>query len=192
MQILKIKITQCFALAIMLASSLSFAETETTKVDNPIIDHIAVDLNDDKKIDTAMLIKSGDQADFYIYLANDKGNLELALTKKDLVWEGALAGTHPQLALAKNGSLYIYSQNDTVGRNRWHQRLTVDYRDKTFMVTGYTYDSNDTLDPKAGLTCDVDLITGNGTKNKVPFKLETQKVKLSDWTNDKTPKQCRD
>ena len=138
-----------------------------------------------------MLLKSGDQADVYLYLANPAGDLELKLARKNLVWSGAMAGTLPQLKVAKDGGLLIYSQNDSIGRNRWHQKLSVDYRDKEFVVTGYVYDERDTLDPKFSLNCDVNLLTGKGIKNKTEFKIEAQKIKLSDLSDEKIPKQCK-
>lgn len=209
MKIHQSKFNHCVKLAITLTSSLVYAAPEATqaavakaeaekitceipeKVENPVLTVIAADLNDDKQIDTAMLLKSGDQADFYLYLANNAGEMELKLSKKNLVWSGAMAGTLPQLKMAKDGGLLIYSQNDSIGRNRWHQRLSVDYRDKEFLVTGYVYDERDTLDPKFSLACDVNLLTGKGIKNKVEFKIEAQKIKLSDWSDAKIPKQCR-
>lgn len=211
MKIHKFKFNYCAKLAIVLTSSLVYAAPDATapaeakaepekitceiplqKSDNPILSMVAADLNADKQIDSAVLLKSGDQADVYLYLANPAGDLELKLARKNLVWSGAMAGTLPQLKVAKDGGLLIYSQNDSIGRNRWHQKLSVDYRDKEFVVTGYVYDERDTLDPKFSLNCDVNLLTGKGIKNKTEFKIEAQKIKLSDWADEKIPKQCRD
>lgn len=191
MKIYKTKMNPCLVLAMVLASPLSFAAPDADKSENPLLDVIAADLNNDKYSDSAMLVKSGDGADFYLYLGNAAGDTELKLAKKNLVWSGAMAGTLPQLRMAKDGAFYIYSQNDAVGRNRWHQRLNIDYRDNGLVVIGYTYDERDTLDPKSASVCDVDLLTGNGMKNKTPFKIDGQKIKLSDWSDDKIPKQCR-
>lgn len=210
MKIYQSKINHSLKLAMILASSLGYAAPDATqpavakaepekitceipeKVENPILSVVVADLNGDKLIDSAMLLKSGDQADFYLYLTNAAGEMELKLSKKNLVWSGAMAGTLPQLKIAKDGGLLVYSQNDSIGRNRWHQRLSVDYRDKEFIVTGYVYDERDTLDPKFSLVCDVNLLTGKGLKNKAEFKIEAQKIKLSDWADTKIPKQCKD
>jgi hypothetical protein len=162
------------------------------KFENPIISVATADFNADKKTDSAILIRADDQANLYIYVNNAKGGSDLALVKKAVVWTGALAGTFPQLTAAKGGTLYIDSQNEAVGRDRWHQRLTIDYRDNDFIVAGYSYGDRDTLEPaKPGLSCDVNLLTGKGVKNKEAFKLDGQKIKLTDWTDDKAPKQCR-
>lgn len=161
------------------------------KAENPILSVVTVDLNSDKRTDAAILLKSGDQADLYLYQLNAAGDMELKLTKKNIVWSGALAGTLPQLKTARSGVLLIYSENDAIGRNRWHQRLSVDYRDNDFQVTGYSYDERDTLDTKSGSSCDVNLLTGKGIKDKKSFKIESQKIKLSDWSDEKAPKECR-
>ncbi len=208
MKIRKFNINPGLAMVMILANSLVYAAPDANqpakaepekitceipeKVENPILSVVAADLNGDKLVDSAVLLKSGDQADFYLYLANAAGDMELKLSKKTLVWSGAMAGTLPQLKIAKDGGLLIYAQNDAIGRNRWHQRLSVDYRDKEFIVSGYVYDERDTLDPKFSLTCDVNLLTGKGIKNKAEFKIEAQKIKLSDWADAKVPKQCKD
>jgi hypothetical protein len=165
-------------------------KTPAEKSENLILSIIAADVNADKQIDTAILLKSEDQADLYLYLGNATGDMALKLVKKNLVWSGALAGTLPQLKMAKGGGIFIYSENDAIGRDRWHQRLSVDYRDNDFVVTGYTYDAQDTLDPKSGFNCDVNLLTGGGIQNKKPFKIAGQKIKLTDWADEKIPKQC--
>jgi hypothetical protein len=205
MKIYPSKITQCLTFVTVLTSSIAYCapdaessmaakktENPVLEPENPILSVIAADLNGDKGIDSAMLLKSGDQADLYLYLLNSTGMLELSLVKKNLLWSGAMAGTLPQLRAAKNNGMLLYSQNDAIGRHRWHQRLSVDYRDHDFVVTGYTYDENDTLEPKANLVCDVNLLTGQGIKNKTAFKIEGQKIKLSEWSDEKIPKQCHD
>lgn len=159
--------------------------------DNLILSVAAADWNADKKPDSAALLRAGDQADLYLYLNNGKGGLELKLVKKALVWTGALAGTLPQLSTAKGGVLFIDSQNEAIGRNRWSQRLTIDYRDNDFLVTGYSYNERDTLEPNTSSSCDVNLLTGKGIKNKKAFKIDGQKIKLSDWADEKAPKECR-
>lgn len=207
----KSKINHSLKLAIILANSLVYAapdavpavatpkpEVEKTvstaaeSLENMVLSNMVADLNGDKKMDSAILLKSGDRVDFYLFLADAAGDMKLKQVKKDIVWSGSMAGTLPQLKAAKDGAFFIYSQNDAVGRNRWHQRLSVDYRDNDFVVTGFVYDERDTLDLKFSLNCDVNLLTGKGIKNKAEFKIEAQKIKLGDWSDAKIPKQCKD
>lgn len=192
----------CFKYAVFLVSSMVYADsgveiaTATAKIaveqttENPILSIVAGDWNQDSLMDSAVLVKSGEQVDLYLYMSNATGVMELKQAKKNIAWSGALAGTLPYLKVVKNKNLFIFSENDAVGRNRWHQHLNVDYRDNDFVVTGYTYDANDTLDPKFSLTCDVNLLTGEGIKNNQPFKIAAQNIKLSNWSDEKIPSQC--
>ncbi len=168
-------------------------EPATPPEDNALISVAAADWNQDQLVDAAALLRVGDGADLYVYLRNANNDLELKLYKKNLVWSGALEGTKPYLkSQAKNGLLFIYAENDAIGRDRWHQRLTVDYKDNELVVTGLNYDSVDTLKPEASISCDIDFATGSATKNKKPFKVEARKVLLADWTDSLIPKNCKE
>lgn len=156
-----------------------------------VVSVVVGDWNNDKHIDSAVLLETGDEINLYVYLANKRGKLDLKITKRNMVWSGAMDGTFPHLGVDKSEGLLIYSENDAIGRNRWHQQLNVNYRNNDFLVTGYVYDANDTLDPKASFSCDVNLLTGKAFKDKTPFKIRGQKIKLADWSDEKIPKECR-
>jgi hypothetical protein len=159
---------------------------------NAVLSVAAGNWNSDRRPDAALLIKADDQADLYLYFNDGKGGMELKQVKKSLVWAGNLAGTLPKLTSGKRGVFYVDSQNEAVGRNRWSQRLTVQYRGNEFLVIGYTYTARDTLDLKYSLSCDFDLLTGKGVKNKQSGTVPKQTVKLSDWQDDNAiTKQCR-
>ena len=160
----------------------------------PILSVVTGDWNADKLLDSAILLRSGDQADLYIYLNKAEGEMELKLYKKNGIWTGALAGTKPYLqSLPKDNALYIYSENDAIGRNRWHQRLTVIYnKEAEFVIAGLSYDSIDTLKPDAEMSCEVDFITGAATKNKKPFKVKAKKLLLNNWADGFAPATCKE
>ncbi len=168
-------------------------EPATPPEDNALISVAAADWNQDQLSDAAALLRVADSADLYVYLRNANNDLELKLYKKNVVWSGALEGTKPYLkSQAKNGLLFIYAENDAIGRDRWHQRLTVDYKENEFVVTGLNYDSVDTLKPDASISCEIDFVTGTATKNKQPFKVEARKVALADWSDSFVPKTCKE
>jgi hypothetical protein len=204
----KMKIKQSLMYAVVLVSSVLLsspvhAEPDKTieaaeknspeSIEHKVVSVVTADWNNDKRIDSAVLLKSGDQVDLYIYFGNATANerMVLTVTKKNIVWSGALDGTLPHLSVDKTEGLLIHSENDAIGRDRWHQQLNVNYRDNDFLVSGYVYDAHDTLDPKADFSCDVNLLTGKGVKDKKPFKIAGQKIKLIDWSDEKIPKQCR-
>lgn len=194
-----------FKFALLLCSSLLLqsvvyntalakkTEPTTPPEDNAVVSVAVADWNQDQFFDSAVLVRSGDGADLYVYLRNAENDMELKLYKKNLVWSGAMAGTKPYLkSQAKNGLLFIYAENDAIGRDRWHQRLTVDYKNNEFVVTALSYDSVDTLKPEAGISCEIDFVTGSATKNKKPFKVEARKVALADWADSFVPKSCKE
>ncbi|MCK5898066.1 MAG: hypothetical protein KAG06_03230 [Methylococcales bacterium] len=182
---LKAKPILCMTLLLMTISPMTLAKKSET------ISVATGDWNQDKRLDAAVLIKNKDVVELYIFLATKKGLQPLA-HKKDIVWMGAMGGTPPNLTVKGRGSLLINSENDSIGRNRWQQTLTVSYRDKNFMVGGYTYNSYDTLDLKKTFHCDLNLFTGRGIKNNKAFKIAPQKIKLSNWSDEHIAKQCAD
>ena len=149
----------------------------------------------DGAFDRAVLTQSGDGADLAIYRAvpapeRDAPALKPAFTKPNVVWSGQMWGTLPSLSVNARGSLVIRSENDAIGRDRWHQTLTVAYRDGVFLVVGLTRDHRDTLDPKAGGSCDLNLSTGRGTADGKPVAAAPAPVPLADWSDETVAKVC--
>ena len=149
---------------------------------------------DDGAIDRAVLTQGEDGADLAIYRAvpapaQDAPALKPAFAKADLVWTGQLWGTLPSLSVNRRGALVIASGNDAIGRDRWHMALTVVLRDGRYLVVGITRDDRDTLDPKAGTSCDLNLATGRGTADGKPVT-GLSPIPLSDWSDAKIPKVC--
>lgn len=175
----------CLSLVLMSISPMTYAKNPQT------ISVATGDWNQDKRLDAAVLMKNKDMVELYIFLATKKG-LQPFIYKKDIVWTGTMGGTVPYLKAKGRGSLLINSENDSVGRNRWQQTLTISYRDKNFIVGGYTYNSYDTLDLKKTFECDLNLLTGHGIKNKKAFKIAPQRIKLNNWTDERVAKQCSD
>jgi hypothetical protein len=158
-----------------------------------VLSSVTLDLNDDAAFDRAVLVQGGAEADLYIYLSQPSGSdrRELALLKKDAAWAGNMWATLPSLEVSPKGSLLLKSLNDSIGRNRWEQTLTIVYRDGKLVVAGITYKSRDTLDRSASLICDVNLLTGQGTRNGKKVTLPGKAVPLADWSDDSLPKACR-
>jgi hypothetical protein len=174
-------------LALILMSVMPLSQAKKPQT----ISVVTGDWNQDKRLDAAVLMKNKDAVELYVFLAEPKGLRQFAY-HKDIVWTGTMEGTQPYLQATGRGSLLINSENDSVGRNRWQQTLTVSYRDQQFMVAGYTYSSYDTLDLKNTFDCDLNVFTGRGLKNKQAFKIKAQKIKLKDWTDAYISKQCAD
>lgn len=131
-------------------------------------------------------------ADLYLFLKTDgaKGPIKPALVKKNAAWSGAMRGTRPSLAVSDKGSLLVKSENAGVGRSRWSQTLTIAYRNGEFVVAGVTREARDTLDLKAGGSCDLNLLTGRGKRNGKAVETKFPATKLADWSDEKLPAEC--
>mgnify|MGYP000218135693 CR=1 FL=1 len=160
-----------------------------------MLGYVSGDWNDDGGMDSAILVSPDNEdedAGLYIYLEEDN-NAQFEIFKPNLAWSGMLWGTKPSLGLTASGSLQVLSQNQAIGRNRWSQKLTIAYRNKHFIVAGYTYEAYDTLEPETGeISCDVNLLTGKGVRDGKSFKTKKMKIKLADWTHESAPKQCHE
>jgi len=171
------------------------SEAENHRIDpGKIVSFIIGDWNNDGGLDRAILVAPENEdhdVGLYIFFQGDANDSALEIFKPNLVWSGSLGGTMPSLSITPSGSLQVSSQNQAIGRSRWAQKLTIAYRNKHFVVAGYTYDSYDTLDLSAGFSCDVNLLTGRGIKDKKAFKTSSRAVKLADWSYNAAPKQCQ-
>ncbi len=186
---------------LMLMLTATTAHAEDTIAAGRIVDAAIGDWNKDGKPDLALLVAPtpDDQADnpigIYIYLRDDEHSLlKLAASAPNKIW-GSVApdgiyGQEPSIAALPNGSIAITSQNDAIGRDRWHQTLTLAYRNNNFVVAGYTYDSRDTLEPDNSHSCDYNVLTGKVTKDGKTLKADAKTVSIQDWQDDIGQKAC--
>jgi hypothetical protein len=153
-------------------------------------------LSDGGGYDLALLVDNlDDGADLYVYSGLERNALSAgakpSFVKKNAAWTGAMAGTRPSLAVNDKGSLLVNSENDSVGRDRWSQTLTVVRRNGALTVAGLTYSARDTLDPNAGGSCDLNFLAGKGTRNGKKVEIKAQTIPLADWSDEKLPKECK-
>jgi hypothetical protein len=185
----------CFTvLVVLILSNLPVYAQDKCISPKNILSVVTADWNDDGHFDRAVLTVSDKpyETELFIYLSDSSvDNMKLVVHKKDIAWRGALWGTQPSLETNKKGSLIVTSANEAVGRDRWTQKLTLTYRNKVFVVAGYTYRAYDTLNPNSGLDCDVNLLTGKGIKNKKPFRSSAKAVAIVDWSDASNPKECQ-
>jgi hypothetical protein len=158
-----------------------------------VLAEVFADLNGDGVKDRAVLLHApdGDDVDLAIYLsAAGAAPAKPSLYKTALGWTGAMAGATPELSVNKAGSLVILFQNDSIGRDRWSQQLTIAYRGGALVVAGYDYTSRDTLAPSQGGNCDVNYLSGRATRNGRAVKFSAGSIRLSDWTDKSAPAFC--
>lgn len=157
------------------------------------LDHIAAaatgDWNQDGIADLALIVWPENQDEdnaVHIYLYSTEANRLVAQTvAPDKVWgDFQMAGRQPSISATANGSIIVTSHNDSVGRDRWEQKLTIAYRNFDFVVAGYTYNSYDTLDPENVTNCDFNVLTGKAERNGETLRVAPQMVTLNDWSDE--------
>ncbi|MFC3071916.1 hypothetical protein [Shinella pollutisoli] len=173
---------------LVVACGLPFAAAAADFPAERIVAAASGDWNKDGVSDLALIVRPADvESDkdngLYVYLANpDESRLELKLALPDTVWGGlTLYGQEPSLAALANGSFTLTTRNESVGRDRWRQSLTIAYRNNDFIVAGYTYASHDTLDPNGVRECDLNVLTGKGKSDGRAFAGQPLFAELKTW-----------
>lgn len=162
-----------------------------------VISAVTLSFGDDGATDRAILTQNRESgADLSIFRnvpapGETKAAASPALVKTGVVFSGQAGGTLPTLSVNAKGSLVVTSQNDAIGRDRWTQTLTVVWRGGTYEIAGLTYESRDTLDLKAGHSCDLNLLTGKGTVDGKPFPGKLAPIPLAEWSDEKLLKPCQ-
>lgn len=189
---------------IHLAASLVFlsliaapAFGESLETDN-IVQAAIGDFNKDGAPDLVLLTRGTEDMDLLFFLRDrERDYLKPAGMALNKVWgqigPDAFYGQEPELKAMANGSIQITTRNDSIGRNRWSQTLTLAYRNTDFIVAGFTYSYHDTLDLAASGDCDLNVLTGKGIANKADGKdgmikltitTKPDFVPFKDWPND--------
>ena len=115
----------------------------------------------------------------------DTSKLVLENWSLGLILSSAAAGMYSTLRTNQRGSLEIISTNDSIGRNRWEQTLTVAYRQDSFLVVGFNYLSRDTIELENYQVCEYNLLTGKGTRKDRNVMIQRRPFPISDVNDAK-------
>ncbi len=190
---MKISLT---VMAALLGLSATLAQAAEAIDPDRIIFAATGDWDKDGTSDLAMLVApvegSDDDNAVYIYLNDGRTDrLKLKTVVLNKVWgDLIMAARAPSITALDNGSILITTHNESVGRDRWEQKLTVAYRNFDFVVAGYTYTSYDTLDLDNTTDCDFNVLTGKGKSNDKPVAEKGEIVLLTDWSDDRGQSAC--
>lgn len=146
---------------------------------------MTADWNRDGLADRAQLVEEDDSTATLVLFLSDKaqGAVKPAVRVPAFAFSGLLEGMQPELKVTPQGSLQVISQNNAISRDRWTQIVTIIYRNHQFRVAGLTYYSYDTLDPNAGESVDINLLTGQVIKNNKKSKISPQKILVTNWNH---------
>ena len=125
---------------------------------------ISGDWNGDEQLDAATITVDDHGGNvFTLYRGDAVDGLRPLVTLTDVIWSGTMAGTLPAFEPRSETAFAIYSQQTAVGRNPWHQHVTVAFRDGDYRVAGFDYSTYDRIDPGHSGDCSVNLLTGRYT-----------------------------
>jgi hypothetical protein len=161
-----------------------------------IISALTTDINGDATPDRILLSQGPDgDATLWVYLGKSTNDgtqaFHAPMIGKDIVFAGTAFGQWPSLEMNKQGtSLLIRSQNESIGRSRWNQTLTIAWRNNTLVVAGLTYEWRDTLDLKQFGTCDANFLSGRALRNGKPHADKVAPLTLAQFDPRKLPKAC--
>ncbi len=158
-----------------------------------VVDSALSDLNGDglRERFTLLHYPGADTADLII---EDTGTGRI--TAHDLVHSPDVPGRIASVDVAPNGSIRVLSMNESIGRNRWHQTLTIAFRNGDYRIAGLTFEYYDTLDMDVFGGCDLNFLNGkgfawHGTRKKTAITHDQQPVRMVDWTDStELPKVC--
>src|SRR4051812_31313522 len=118
-----------FVAGLLAAMSAGTALAEPIDTGN-IVAAVTGDWNQDGVPDLALLVRGSDNMDLHFFLqAKDGGYLQSAGVARGKVWgtaePGGIVGREPDLKALPNGSIQVITKNDSIGRDRWNQTLTL-------------------------------------------------------------------
>jgi len=150
---------------------------------------VTEDWNQDGGFDRAVLVERDDSVDLYVYLSEPDG-MALAHRLPDFAWRGGMWGQQPSLAVNSAGSLQVISGNQAIGRSRWQETVTIAWREGRLVVAGFTFSSDDTLEPGLTKDCDANFLSGRGLLDGESFAVPSRAVPLEDWSGRHVPPEC--
>jgi hypothetical protein len=188
------KLYLAYLSAVILGSNPAIATDIRTAPASQALDVVQFDFNDDGYTDRAILIEDeAPEARLVIYTATQDG-MDSGTELKEPVWSGFIHGQFAQLHTIGRNSLSVISSNQSIGRNRWTQHLTIAYRRNAYRVVGFTYDFYDTLDAANNGSCDVNYLSGQADirygQNKSNMQHAYKAIPIKEWTVDQVPDAC--
>lgn len=160
------------------------------EVDMELDHELSYDFNHDGIEDVIKLLPAAPKSDYHelvISLSNKKEfNI---MTNRRLVY--AFSNPGASLELLDNGSFKIMIDHSGAGRSASLREYTISFRHEKFVLSGLTVSEYDRIDPEAGGSCDLNLLTGDGERNSKPIRTKISKQDFALVSFDWIPKECK-
>jgi len=149
-----------FTLSALLLALLAPLPGQAQDTTVPPVAALVLDWNQDAAPDAVWLTRGSEHsADVHIRMGGADGPHPV-LTIPGAVYFGSWIGQAPGLEALTDTSFAMTSEQTGHGPTPWMARVTVAFRNGGLMVTGYSHDYYDRLDPEHWGSCDVNLLTG--------------------------------
>lgn len=155
-------------------------------------ERITYDWSGDGNPETVILspaLGPGQYRDIVIYRGVMEGeSKEIIFTNRNLIPRRARPGA--TLKLRRDRSFHITVDSSGSGRTSEVVTWKISWKRGRYLLTGYSRDWIDKLDPHDHRTCDVDLRSGRGKRNGKPVKFKPFTVDLIDLNDKFLPSIC--
>lgn len=138
------------------------------------------DWDKDGKKDKAVLLQNDSDADLYISTSQGK-----QFVAKAIVTSEPDIGDPAHLEISKTGGIIVEFSHMGIGRGKREGKVTIAYRNDNFVISGFTDNEWDSLDPNAATSCDVNFLSGladvGTVRGKQRIKHNIGPVNLNKW-----------
>lgn len=172
--------------ALWIAAGALFCHASPALANDVIIDAAMGDIDGDGSKDMVTLTlpegREGSDVGIVVYLRNAGGAaLNKTIELPACFWGTSSAGQQPEVAILRNRSITVHTQNTGFGRSHWERTYTLAWRKGALIVAGFTYAFYDTIDHDQSGRCDINLLTGRGVRDDKTIADGGQRVPLADW-----------
>ena len=174
------------ACRIFIPSLALFCLALPARADDNIVDAAMGDIDGDGRQDLVVLTlpegKMENDVGIAVYLREPQyPALKQAIVFPARFWGTKSAGQQPQISILANRSIIVHTQNMSIGRTHWERTYTLAWRDGELVVAGFTYSFFDTISQWTAGRCDINLLTGEGTRNGAMLATSSQHITLAEW-----------
>lgn len=174
------------ACRLLIPSLALFCQAVPVLANDNIIDAAMGDIDGDGREDLAILTLPEGKMENDVGIAVYLRNPQLPVLKQVVVlparfWGTKSAGQQPDLDILANRSITVHTQNMSIGRTHWEKTYTLAWRNGELIVAGFTYSFFDTISHWTAGRCDLNLLTGEGTRNGARLAISGRRVSIANW-----------